>query len=51
MYVHLDWAFVDPWMLLHGPEIIQSEAHNHVSVQIRMPAGRLILGHISCFKC
>ena len=29
MYVNLDWAFVDPWMLLHGTEIIQSEVHNH----------------------
>ena len=29
VYVNLDWAFVDPWMLLRGTEIIQSKAHNH----------------------
>lgn len=46
MYEHLDKAFVDPWMLLHGTEIIQSEAHSHVSVQIRMSSGRLILWQI-----
>ena len=28
VYVNLDWAFVDPWILLHDAEIIQSEAYN-----------------------
>ena len=33
MYVNLDWAFVDPWVILHGTEIIQSEVHNHTPFQ------------------